>query len=88
MQADELKELLSPVIADMGFELVGVEKSDRGRHAFIRLYVDKPGGINIDELASVSRQSRDVMRVAGVDVEATTLEVSSPGVKAKSREGS
>lgn len=80
MQARDVQDKISPVIADMGFELVGVEASGQGRHATLRLFVDKPGGINIDELTQVTRQVRDVLRVAGYDVDGISFEVSSPGV--------
>lgn len=80
MQASDIQAEILPVITDMNFELVGVQATGQGRHAALRIYVDKPGGINVDELTQVSRQVRDVLRVAGYNVDATTLEVSSPGV--------
>jgi ribosome maturation factor RimP len=80
MQARDVQDKITPVIADMGFEVVGVETSGQGRHAVLRLFVDKVGGINIDELTQVSRQVRDTLQVAGFDVDGTSFEVSSPGI--------
>ena len=80
MQAVQIQEKIDPVITDMGYELVGVEASGTGRHTTLRLFVDKPGGINIDDLTSVTRQVKDVLRVSGYDIDNATLEVSSPGI--------
>jgi ribosome maturation factor RimP len=80
MQVRDIQSKIAPVIADMGFELVGLESAGQGRHAALRLYVDKPGGINIDELTKVTRQVRDVLMVSGFDVDGTSFEVSSPGL--------
>jgi ribosome maturation factor RimP len=80
MQLHDIQAHISPVITDMGFELVGLEASGHGRHAVLRLFVDKVGGINVDDLTKVTRQVRDVLRVAGYDVDGTSFEVSSPGV--------
>jgi ribosome maturation factor RimP len=79
VQVLDIQEKISPVISDMGFEVIGLEATGHGRHAALRLYIDKPGGINVDDLTKVTRQVRDMLRVAGYDIDGTTLEVSSPG---------
>jgi ribosome maturation factor RimP len=60
----------------MGYELVDVQASNGGR--MLRVFIDKPGGINVDDCAAVSRQLTRVLPVEGVDFE--RLEVSSPGL--------
>jgi len=80
MQASDIQGAILPVITDMNFELVGVRSSGQGRHAALRIYVDTPGGINVDDLTKGNRQVRDDLRVAGYDVDGTTREDSSPGV--------
>ena len=60
----------------MGFELVDVQASNGGR--LLRLFIDKPGGIDVEDCAAVSRQLTRVLAVEGVDYE--RLEVSSPGL--------
>jgi ribosome maturation factor RimP len=67
---------VEPAIAGMGYELVDVQVSNGGR--MLRVFIDKPGGINVDDCAAVSRQLTRVLPVEGVDFE--RLEVSSPGL--------
>jgi len=60
----------------MGFELVDVQASNRGR--FLRIFMDKPGGITLEDCAVVSRHLSRVLEVEGIDYD--RLEVSSPGL--------
>jgi ribosome maturation factor RimP len=75
-----LENVIEPVIAGMGYELVDVQASNGGR--FLRLFIDKPAGsnagINVDDCAAVSRQLSRVLEVEGIDYD--RLEVSSPGL--------
>jgi ribosome maturation factor RimP len=71
-----LENVIEPVIAGMGYELVDVQASNGGR--FLRLFIDKPQGINVDDCAAVSRQLTRVLEVEGIDFD--RLEVSSPGL--------
>jgi ribosome maturation factor RimP len=70
------EELIAPVVAGMGFELVDAQASNGGR--LLRLFIDKPGGVTLDDCAAVSRQLSRVFEVEGVNYE--RLEVSSPGL--------
>lgn len=67
---------LEPVVAGMGYELVDVQVSSGGR--LLRVFIDKAGGINLDDCAALSRQLARVLPVEGIDYE--RLEVSSPGL--------
>ena len=60
----------------MGYELVDLQASNGGR--LLRLFIDKAGGIGVEDCAAVSRQLSRVFEVEGVDYE--RLEVSSPGL--------
>ena len=60
----------------MGFELVDAQVSNRGRH--VRVFMDKPGGITVDDCAAVSRHLSRLFEVEGIDYD--RLEVSSPGL--------
>jgi ribosome maturation factor RimP len=71
-----LENMIEPVVAGMGYELVDVQASNGGR--FLRLFIDKPQGINVDDCAAVSRQLTRVLEVEGIDFD--RLEVSSPGL--------
>jgi ribosome maturation factor RimP len=62
-----------------GFELVHVEMVTWNRQTIIRIYADKPGGINLDECADISRQLGDLLDVQLPDMGSYRLEISSPG---------
>lgn len=74
MAAVEAK--VEPAVTGMGYELVDVQASNGGR--LLRVFIDKPGGVTVDDCAAVSRQLSRVLPVEGVDYE--NLEVSSPGL--------
>jgi len=63
-------------MAGMGYELVDVQASNSGR--LLRLFIDKPGGVTLDDCAAASRHLTRVLAVEGIDYE--RLEVSSPGL--------
>jgi ribosome maturation factor RimP len=71
-----IENVIEPVVTGMGYELVDVQASNGGR--FLRLFIDKPSGINVDDCAAVSRQLARVFEVEGIDYD--RLEVSSPGL--------
>ena len=68
--------MVEPVVNGMGYELVDVQASNGGR--LLRLFIDKPGGVGLEDCAAVSRQLSRVFEVEGIDYE--RLEVSSPGL--------
>lgn len=80
MQATDIQNVIEPYISDKGFELVGVERSGTGRYARLSVFIDKIGGITIDEISSVTPHLISELRVAGYDVDNMLLEVSSPGL--------
>lgn len=76
----KLQELLTPSIEDFGFELVGIECQRMGRYLTVRLFIDKEGGITIDDCADVSRQVSAILDVEDPIADKYNLEVSSPGL--------
>jgi len=70
-------------VTGLGYELVDVQASNGGR--MLRLFIDKPGGISVEDCATVSRHLTRVLAVEGVDYE--RLEVSSPGLDRPLRKG-
>ena len=74
--ATTLEGILEPTLAGMGYELVDAQVSNRGR--FLRIFMDKPGGITVDDCATVSRHLTHLLEVEGIDYD--RLEVSSPGL--------
>jgi ribosome maturation factor RimP len=67
---------VEPVVAGMGYELVELQAANGGR--MLRLFIDKPGGVGVEDCAAVSRQLTRVLEVEGIDYQ--RLEVSSPGL--------
>jgi ribosome maturation factor RimP len=71
----DLQTLIEPTLAGMGYEMVALERVGRG---LLRLYIDKPEGINVDDCVKVSNQLTRLFMVENVDYD--RLEVSSPGL--------
>ena len=76
-----IQELLEPLCASEDFELVHVECLPAKGELTIRVYLDKKGGISIDDCVYMNRQIGDLMDVYLDDLGAYRLEVSSPGPK-------
>ncbi|EQA04059.1 hypothetical protein HPSMNH_0186, partial [Glaesserella parasuis MN-H] len=76
----KLQELVADPIDAMGFELVGVECQRAGRFSTVRLYIDKEGGVTIDDCSDVSRQVSAIFDVEDPIADKYNLEVSSPGL--------
>ncbi|KAA3621489.1 MAG: ribosome maturation factor RimP [Proteobacteria bacterium] len=76
----ELRKLLEPVVEDLGYELLLVELVGSGQRT-LRLYVDAPGGVNLDDCEMVSRNVSAVLDVDDPIAGAYNLEVSSPGIE-------
>lgn len=74
------EELLLPVTNAHNFEIVDVEYVKEGGNYFLRAYIDKEGGITIDDCELVSRALSDKLDEADFIDEAYILEVSSPGL--------
>ena len=72
----KLDELLERTLPPMGYELVDCEMSAGG--GFVRIFIDKPGGVDVEDCASVSNHLTHLFAVEAVPY--TRLEVSSPGL--------
>ncbi len=75
-----LKDMLSPSVEDLGCELWGIECQRAGRFLTVRLYIDKEGGVTVDDCADVSRQVSSILDVEDPIADKYNLEVSSPGL--------
>jgi ribosome maturation factor RimP len=69
-----------PLIEENNFELVDVEYVKEGSNWYLRVYIDKPGGINVDDCELISRALGDMLDEKDYIEEAYILEVSSPGL--------
>ena len=74
------EELLLPIIDEFRFELVDVEYVKEGSNWYLRAYIDKPGGITVDDCEAVSRRLSDLLDEEDFIDDAYILEVSSPGL--------
>ena len=74
------EELVLPMIEENKFELVDVEYVKEGGNWYLRVYIDKPGGINIDDCELISRALSDKLDEKDFIEDAYILEVSSPGL--------
>ncbi|MFC1489506.1 ribosome maturation factor RimP [Thermodesulfobacteriota bacterium] len=72
-------ELIEPLCEAEGLELVHVEYQRERGGKILRLYIDKPGGITLDDCVNISRQSGDLLDVNLENAAPYSLEVSSPG---------
>ena len=72
----KLGELLEKTLPPMGYELVAWDMSPRSRH--VRVFIDKPRGVDVEDCARVSNHLTRLFEVENVDFD--RLEVSSPGL--------
>lgn len=74
------EELLAPIMEKNNFELVDVEYVKEAGNWYLRAYVDKEGGITLDDCELVNRAWSDIMDAEDFIPDAYILEVSSPGL--------
>jgi ribosome maturation factor RimP len=77
---DRVEAVVAPVLASRGLDLVDTEWHREGRRWVLRFFVDKPGGVGIQDCQSFSREAGDVLDVSGLIEPSYDLEVSSPGL--------
>jgi len=76
----EIEGVVQPVLRDHGLTLVELEWRPRRPRGVLRLFVDKPGGVGVDDCQRVSRELGDVLDASALIEEGYDLEVSSPGL--------
>lgn len=77
---DKIEGMLVPLVTSMGLELVEIEYKREGRQTILRIYIDKEGGVTLDDCAAVSKELSALLDVEDVIPGKFTLEVSSPGL--------
>ena len=75
-----LQEMLQGAVEDLSCELWGSECQRAGRFMTVRLFIDKEGGVTVDDCADVSRQVSAILDVEDPIADKYNLEVSSPGL--------
>jgi ribosome maturation factor RimP len=76
-----VEALISPIIQEQGLELVDVEYVKEGAHWYLRIYIDKEEGVDIDDCTNVSHSVSEVLDRDNTISQAYMLEVSSPGLE-------
>ena len=77
---DTIRQLAEPVAEAEGLDLIDVECNRMKSRWLVRIYLDKEGGVTLDDCAGISHQLGDVLNVHDVPPGPYTLEVSSPGL--------
>lgn len=80
MIQSEIEQILKPLIDDLGYELWGCEYLSQGKHSLLRIYIDKVGGIGIEDCERVSKQVSALLDVEDPIPGNYSLEISSPGI--------
>ena len=76
---ERLCALLEPLLGRLGYELIELEYAPGRAHALLRLYIDREGGVGLDDCERVSREVSSLLDLEDPIPSAYTLEVSSPG---------
>ncbi len=79
----ELANLIEPTIEQLGYELSDLELKLSGRDGIVRVFIDKPDGVDLSDCEMVSRQLSALLDVEDSLPGRYTLEVSSPGLDRK-----
>jgi ribosome maturation factor RimP len=76
---ERLIALIEPLVERLGFELVELEYSGGRSHAVVRVFLDGPAGVTVEDCARISREISSLLDTEDPIPCAFTLEVSSPG---------
>jgi ribosome maturation factor RimP len=83
MTGEELARLLEPTVERLGYELTDLELKLGGKEGVVRVFIDRPGGVDLSDCETVSRQLSAVLDVEDPVPGHYVLEVSSPGLDRK-----
>ncbi len=81
MYRQDLHQLLKPAAQAVGYELLGCEFISQGKHSILRVYIDSPQGIGINDCEIASKQMSAILDVEDPIKGEYHLEVSSPGLE-------
>ena len=78
---EKIEALVKEKIENIGYELYDVEYAKEGKNYFLRIFIDKPEGIDIEDCEKVNNEINDILDTADYIKEQYFLEVSSPGIE-------
>ena len=77
---EEIRQLIEPLLESENMEMIDVECLKMKSRWLVRIYIDKIGGVTIDDCSEISNQAGDILDVHNIPPGPYTLEVSSPGL--------
>ncbi len=77
----QIQQFIEPAVIALGYELWGIDYIPQGQQSTLRIYIDSPNGVTVDDCAAVSHQASGILDVEDVIQSRYTLEVSSPGAE-------
>jgi ribosome maturation factor RimP len=77
---NSVRTLVAPVVESEGMELVDIEFKKEGKTWYLRIFIDKPGGVTLLDCEKVSREVEVLLDIEDIIDRSYTLEVSSPGL--------
>ena len=78
---EKVTKLVEPIIENLGYELYDVEYSKEGKNYFLRIFIDKTEGIDLNDCEKVNNEIDEILDEADYIKEQYFLEVSSPGIE-------
>ncbi len=78
---EKVEKLLKPIIENIGYELYDVEYAKEGKNYFLRIFIDSPKGIDLNDCEKVNDNISDILDEENYIKEQYFLEVSSPGIE-------
>jgi ribosome maturation factor RimP len=78
---EKLINLISPIVTEKNLELYHIEYVKESGENFLRIYIDSPEGITLDDCEKISRPVSDLLDIEEPITESYYLEVSSPGIE-------
>ena len=78
---ERVERLIEPIIEEIGYELYDVEYAKEGKNYFLRIFIDKENGIDLNDCEKVNDAINDILDEENCIKEQYFLEVSSPGIE-------
>ena len=78
---EKVEKLIQPIIQNIGYELYDVEYAKEGKNYFLRIFIDKENGIDLNDCEKVNDAISDLLDEADYIKEQYFLEISSPGIE-------
>jgi ribosome maturation factor RimP len=76
----KIERLIDTILTEKSFELVDLEYKSEGKGKIVRVFIDKQGGVNMDDCSAVSRELSILLDVHDIIPSSYNLEISSPGL--------